>query len=412
MKVVFVHQDGRLTGSAFSLLNLIRGFKRSVTAHVVLAEAGPYQTLLAQEGVPTSICPFVRFWTFPGPNWYQKHAFSQLKATIPNAALRQHLLDLAPDIVHLNDKACLQAGVSLRNCPIPIVQHLRSSYYPTSSPLGKWASITCIRSYANALIAISEDETDGFPGDKRLSVIFNTVNLTETDAAIAQKQATRSGCGIRENEIVIGYAANISGIKGAWDFLNMAIVLCERYPDQPLRFVMAGNLPNPSSNPGRLVKWGLRKPEDPKAMLEAFQAHPLLKDKLLVLGFQKAILPIIAAMDILVVCTRLGVLGRQPFEAMAVKTPIVVAAGHSGKSRVVLHEKTGLVAPMKDLSALIQATERLIFDEKLKKQLAENGYEYARTNFNPAVNSQKVLELYHSLLLKKAAPPAVHATEV
>ena len=138
----------------------------------------------------------------------------------------------------------------------------------------------------------------------------------------------------------------------------------------------------------------------------------MLKNKLLVLGFQKAILPIIAAMDILVVCTRLGVLGRQPFEAMAVKTPIVVAAGHSGKSRVVLHEKTGLVAPMNDLPALIQATERLILDATLRQQLAENGYVYARTNFNPAINSQKVLELYQSLLGKKTASPPVHATEV
>ncbi len=412
MKIVFVHQDGRLTGSAFSLLNLIRGFKGRLAIHVVLAEAGPYQTVLAQEGISTSICPFVRFWTFPGPTWYQKHAFSQLKAAIPDPALRQHILDLAPDIVHLNDKACLQAGVSLRNCGIPIVQHLRSSYFPTASPLGKWASITCIRSYANALIAISEDETDGFSRDKRLSVIFNTVNLTETEDAIVQKQATRSEFGIRENEIVIGFAANISSIKGAWDFLNMAIALCERYPDQPLRFVMAGNLPNPSSNPGRLVKWGLRKSEDPKVLLEAFQAHPLLKNKLLVLGFQKAILPIIAAMDILMVCTRLGVLGRQPFEAMAVKTPIVVAAGHSGKSRVVLHEKTGLVAPMKDLPALIRATERLISDGKLRQQLAENGYAYAQTHFNPAVNSQKVLELYQSLLGKKTASSPAHATEV
>jgi len=412
LKVVFVHQDSRLTGSAFSLLNLIRGFKESVAVHVVLSETGPCQGLLQQEGIPTSICPFTRFWTFPGPNWYQKHAFLQLKAAIPDPALRQHILDLAPDIVHLNDKACLQAGVSLRNGKIPIIQHLRSAYFPTYSPLVKWVSIHSIRKYANALIAISEDEMDGFTNDKRLSVIFNTVNLTETEEAIAQKEVIRLDWGIQKNEIVIGYAANISGVKGAWDFLGMAIALRERHPDLPLRFVMAGNLPNTPANSGRLVKWGLRKMEDPKANLAAFQAHPLLKDKLLILGFQKEILPLIAAMDILVVCTRLGVLGRQPFEAMAVKTPVVVTSGHTGKSSVILHEKTGLVAPMKNLPALIQTTERLILDAKLRQQLAESGYEYARAKFNPSINSQKVLELYHSLLVKKMDPPPVYGTEV
>ncbi len=397
MKIVFVHQDGLLTGSAFSLLNLIRGYKGKFDVHVVLAEPGPYQTLLEAEGISTSICRFIRFWTFPGPNWYQKHAFLQLKAALPDKLLRKHILDLEPDIIHLNDKATMQAGVSLRNSGIPIVQHLRSSYFPTYSPVTKFLSIICIQKYASALIAISEDEIDGFVKDKRLSIIFNTVNLTETEQAIVQKETVRAEWGIQEDEIVIGYAANISGAKGAWDFLNMAIALCENYPDKKLRFVMAGNLPNAPVNPGRLVRWGLRKLENPKARLDAFQAHPLLKDKLLVLGFQKVILPIIAAMDILVVCTRLGVLGRQPFEAMAVKTPVVVTSGHSGKSRVILNEETGLVAPMKNLSGLINAVSRLVDDPEMRVRLSENGYDYALKNFNPEINSNKVQAIYKAL---------------
>lgn len=399
MKVVFVHQDGRLTGSAFSLLNLILGFKGKVKVHVVLAEAGPYQKLLSQKNISSSICDFNRFWTAPGPNWYQKHAFLQLKALMSNLNLQKHILALNPDIVHLNDKACMQAGISIRNKGIPIVQHIRSSFFSTYSPLIIISSIWIIKNYANSIIAISEDETDGFMHDKRLSIIFNTVNLAETEQAIAEKGTIRSAWGIKETEIVIGYAANISGVKGAWDFLNMAIALCERYPDKPFRFVMAGTLPSPSANPGRLVKWGLKKMEAPADMLNTFQSHPLLKEKLFVLGFQKEILPLIAAMDILVVCTRLGVLGRQPFEAMAVKTPVVVASGHTGKSRIVLHEETGLVSPMKDLQRLIEEVDKLVIDPTLRQKLSESGYRYALENFNPELNSEKVLSIYNELVV-------------
>jgi len=103
-------------------------------------------------------------------------------------------------------------------------------------------------------------------------------------------------------------------------------------------------------------------------------------------------------MDILVVCTRLGVLGRQPFEAMAVKTPVVVTSGHTGKSSIILHDKTGLVAPMKDIDGLVNAVDRLIFNTALRGFLVKNAYQYALTSFNPEVNSDKVIMLYQTLL--------------
>ncbi|MFM9951268.1 MAG: glycosyltransferase family 4 protein [Saprospiraceae bacterium] len=412
MKIIFIHQDGLLTGSAFSMLNLIKGFKGKVEIHVVLADDGPYRKLLNDEGIESSICSFSRFWTFPGPKWYQRRAFFQLNALFINPQIKKHILNLQPDIIHLNDKACLQAGLSLKDSHIPIIQHLRSSYYPTNSWILKNLSNRSIKAYASALIAISEDEADGFDGDRRLSVIFNTVSMQHAEEAIRLRVMKRTELGIGSGELVIGYAANLTKIKGAWDFLQMAIALCQRCPDNKFRFVMVGNLPKTPKNPGRLVRWGIRKAEDPCITLERYQAEPLLQGKLEILGFRNDILPLIAAMDILVVCTRLGVLGRQPFEAMAVKTPVVVASGHTRKSRIILHEKTGLVAPMKDLPGLIHAVDRLAADSVLRQTLSENGFEYARTSFNPEINSRKVLDLYNNLLKKRPHPTSLYGSEV
>lgn len=401
MKIVFVHHDGKLTGSAFSLLNMIRGFKDKVNVHVVMGDKGPYEDLLHKENIPNSVCPFIRFWTFPGPNWYNGHAYSQLQALTTNYRLRQHILALKPDLIHLNDKAAMQAGISMRRLGIPIVQHLRSSYYPTHSLLGKYASVVGIKCYADNLIAISEDETDGFTRDSRLNVIFNTVNLEDTEGAIRRRASVRRELKLGEDTLAIGFAANMSAQKGALDFLEMAIQIRTQYPDRSIMFIMAGNTPSASINQGRLARLGLRKQEHPKTQLEGFQRHPDLKDHLRVLGFQTDILGLMAAMDIMVVCTRLGVLGRQPFEAMAVKTPVVVTAGHSGNSSIVLHEKTGLVVPMKNVEALTEAVKKLIDIPSLRMEMAEAGYKYASKNFNPSINSDKVLSIYLELLSNK-----------
>jgi glycosyltransferase involved in cell wall biosynthesis len=144
----------------------------------------------------------------------------------------------------------------------------------------------------------------------------------------------------------------------------------------------------------------------PQKRLEEYLSDRELQGKVNVFGFRKDNLEIIAALDVLVVCTRLGVLGRQPFEAMAVKTPVVVTAGHSGKSTVVLHEKTGIVVPMKDVEALTDAVSRLIEDPALRERLAEEGFEYAQREFNPVRNSSKVLQVYYELTNPMANKPS------
>jgi glycosyltransferase involved in cell wall biosynthesis len=97
---------------------------------------------------------------------------------------------------------------------------------------------------------------------------------------------------------------------------------------------------------------------------------------------------------------------------MAVKTPVVVTSGHTGKSRTVLHNKTGLVVPMKDISALVRATGSLIENPDFRHQLATNGHEYALKEFNPATNSGKVLQLYNELTNRVASQQSSNLTPV
>ncbi len=94
--------------------------------------------------------------------------------------------------------------------------------------LSKWS----IKSYANALIAISEDEADGFEDGPGLSIIFNTVSMQEAEEAVYLREIKRTELGIDSGELAgkNTNAANITKIKGAWDFLQMATTLAGCIP--------------------------------------------------------------------------------------------------------------------------------------------------------------------------------------
>ncbi len=73
-------------------------------------------------------------------------------------------------------------------------------------------------------------------------------------------------------------------------------------------------------------------------------------------------------------------LGLAPGEAMACKKP-VVATNVGGIPDIVIDGKTGLLVKPRDHIAIAEAVKRMLMDEKLAKNLSENGYKHIKENF-------------------------------
>jgi glycosyltransferase involved in cell wall biosynthesis len=89
-------------------------------------------------------------------------------------------------------------------------------------------------------------------------------------------------------------------------------------------------------------------------------------------------------------------LGMVLMEAMACKVP-VVATRSGGMVDIVLDEKTGLLVPEKNASALAAAIKRLWEDKNLEKKIAEQGYRFVHENFTPQATSKKLEAIYQKL---------------
>jgi glycosyltransferase involved in cell wall biosynthesis len=382
--VLYIHQDGQITGSAISLRNLLLELDRQrFSPRILLAQEGPVRKLFEALDIQVDMISIRSMWTAPGPRFPTPDYFRNWLALFHNATLYDYLRDQHPDLVHINDKALLPAGIAAHRLRIPVIWHLRSTYAVSSSRLQAAISRQFIRRKADYLIPISEDEEDGFEDLANRSIIHNSVDFEEIDRASKQRSQTRFEMDIKPEELVIGtVSTSLNEIRGSWDFIRAAGLLQARLSEVRMRFVVVGKIPTPEI----------------KAQAQLMARQVGIEDQILLTGFRADALNIMAGMDIVVVCSRHGVLGRMPLEAMGLGQPLVVTAGHTGRSRVVMDGQTALVVPAANPEAIASSIARLLQSSTLRGQLGQQGRIYAREHFDPQKNAQKVMNVYDQLL--------------
>ena len=90
----------------------------------------------------------------------------------------------------------------------------------------------------------------------------------------------------------------------------------------------------------------------------------------------------------------------QPFgvlESLATGRP-VIASRLGGLAEIVEDGVTGILVPPNDPAALAAAMERLWGDEALAAEMGANAWAYAKENFSPLEQSQRLVELYEQLI--------------
>ena len=164
----------------------------------------------------------------------------------------------------------------------------------------------------------------------------------------------------------------------------------KRHPK--LKFVLAGKLDeHGNTNLGN----GHVLPISPKAYIESFIKENKLEEQLIVTGFRDDILELIAAMDVLVVPNKNGVLGRQPIEAQALGVTVLAQAGHSKKSKIIQHSETGYL--VQNPEQMIEQIEYLLKHKEVEK-ISRAAQAYAEQKFTPATNMKKIENIYLSLI--------------
>ena len=381
---MYIHQDGLITGSAISLMQMIKGFEpNAIDPTVLFFKQGPAVNWFDQEGIKTIVIKGNAIWTTPGPKWYKLGALINAKAFIRNTKLRTAIAHLKPDIVHVNDKAALSGGIEANALDIPIVQHSRSTYYICNIPLYKYLTARTINSFASHIIAISEDETM-LMNQHKTSVIYNSISLDEINSAIANKVE------LDKTKLHVGWVGKFTTAKGAWDFLDLVAKLHEKFPQ--IQFHMLAKLPSESD-----VEIINGTQQYTLNFLNQFIQQNNLTNCLTLQGYRKDFLNVMASLDIIVNCNRLGAFGRQAFETLALGVASIATCQKLGKSSV-LNSDVALICKEGEKEQLYHATQTLIQDKNKRLALSVAAKKWGNEQFSPIIQSAKVYNIYKQIL--------------
>lgn len=325
--------------------------------------AGNYQPLLDGAGVPTFILE----------RHTRREAYKMLR--LVRLLRRQPVHILHTHLFGSNTWGRILG--KLAGVPV-IIAH---EHWSTKSQQEIWVDRLLYRLSDRILVPSQESKrvvasTDHIPSN-RLSVIYNGVDIEQfksrNDAA-----DTRRELGVPANAILVGYVGRLSPEKGGQDILIRAISKV-RQTHANVCLLVVGDGP---------LRPGLEK-------LAADLDEPIIFT-----GLRADIARILGAMDIFVLPSLHEALPIAALEAMATRLP-VVATRVGGNPEVVEHEKTGLLVPPNDETALYEAIMRLITEPATASRLASAAQSHVQANFTLDQMARRVEAVYAELAARK-----------
>jgi glycosyltransferase involved in cell wall biosynthesis len=122
------------------------------------------------------------------------------------------------------------------------------------------------------------------------------------------------------------------------------------------------------------------------------------RDRIDFLGYRTDRLRLVKELDLFCMTSSLEGIPRCMMEAMALGVPIA-AFDIPGVDKLVIHEKTGLLAPFGDTEALKDCWERILFDGDLAEKLANNGKKHIENNFSAERMAEEYTALYQEMVM-------------
>jgi len=125
-----------------------------------------------------------------------------------------------------------------------------------------------------------------------------------------------------------------------------------------------------------------------------------LSDAVLFAGWQQDVVPYLAAIDVLVMPSRIEDFGRSAVEAMAMRIP-VIASDTTALPEIVVNDKTGYIVPVDDVTRLAERMTELALNPAKRKAFGQAGRERAEENFELKKSVLRIEMVYAQLMALK-----------
>jgi glycosyltransferase involved in cell wall biosynthesis len=394
MRILYLSSSGQLGGAERVLLDLAASLRRSHPAwelHLTAVEPGPLVSAASALGVAATVLPLPRAVADLGEAGASpgRVAWTLAGAALPLwqyvAALRRHIAEVGPSIVHSHGlKTHVASAIAARD--VPVVWHLHDyvgARKVTAMLLRRFAGRVAL-AIANSA-SVAADFTTVCGRRVPVTTVLNGVDveaLSPTGPALdldALSGLPHASAGT----VRVGLMATFARWKGHLTFLDAL----SRVPrDLPLRgYVIGGPLYQTAGSQVTLDE------------LHASCARLGLDGRVGFAGFQSDRGAALRALDVAVHASTLP----EPFglviaEAMSTGRAVVTTAS-GGASELVRPGIDALSTPPGDAEAMARALARLAGDQALRESLGHSARQAAVSRFSRARFSDEITQVYAQL---------------
>jgi glycosyltransferase involved in cell wall biosynthesis len=254
---------------------------------------------------------------------------------------------------------CIAASHIARRTGKPLIIHL---HYTVGPWLGKQALQTLLTCDHIVTVAdfIRDQALAHGVAPERVTTIHNPMRVPGVPATDT-RSAIRCEFGIPIDAPVVGIAARLVPEKGHADTIEAFAQTVAAHPDAHLLIVGDGVS---------------------RACLEDQAAKTGLGPRIIFAGHRTDVPNVLPAIDVFAHPSRNDACPLAVLEAAATGLPIVAYA-EGGLPELVLHEKTGLLAPPGDIAGLGAVMGALLADPETRRRMGAAGREWIAGNFDP-----------------------------
>ncbi len=207
---------------------------------------------------------------------------------------------------------------------------------------------------------------------EKIRLIKNGVDLLEISTELKSHDSKAFADSVEKN---IGYVGQLASRKNVGDLIKTFDLLFEEHKN--IRLILIGDGPM-------------------REALEKYARSLRSSDQIDFLGYRENRLKIVNKLDLFCMTSSLEGIPRCMMEAMAMGKP-VAAFNIPGVDKLIIDGKTGLMAEFGDVPGLKECLKRLLFNQKLADEFAQNGQAHIHKNYSAHRMASEYEKLYFAL---------------
>jgi glycosyltransferase involved in cell wall biosynthesis len=311
--------------------------------------------------------------------------------------IKKLLREIKPDVVHTHSaKAGILGRLAARACGVPAIVHSihGAPFWDEQNPITRWFYQQCER-YAektcDAFICVADAMTDlmvnaGVAPREKFTTIYSGMEVETFTESAKFRDETRRQLGFSADDIVVGKAARLFNLKGHEFVIEAAADVLRECPK--VKFMFVGD--------GTLTKQH-RENIERRGLSNNFVFTGLVQPN--------EIPKYIAATDIMVHTSLREGLARVLPQALLSGKP-VISYDVDGAREVVIPNETGFLLPPKTIKPLSEAIIKLATNKTLREQLANNGKERFKKQFDHNYMTDETRKVYEKIEMFKRGTAA------